>query len=288
VESADGLAQVFPEHKYHIVELLQNKGHIVGMTGDGVNDAPALKKADAGIAVAGATDAAKSAAAIVITKPGLSVIIDAIKESRKIFQRMTNYAIYRIAETMRVLFFITAAIIVYNFYPITALMIVLLAILNDLPVMTIAYDNVKYSDQPEKWNNRTLLYIATYLGIIGVFSSFGLLYIGRSILHLSNAVLQSFIYLKLSVAGHTVLLAARTKSHFWTVRPANILLLAVVGTQLTATLLTVYGILLPAMGWGLAAIVWGYALTLFLVTDFLKVQFYKRLGSQGLGKSTTR
>ena len=150
VEDADGFAQVFPERKYRIVELLQDRNHIVGMTGDGVNDAPALKKADAGIAVAGATDAAKSAADIVFTKPGLSVIIDAIKESRKIFQRMTNYAIYRICETIRVLFFITASIVVFNFYPVTPLMIVLLAILNDIPIMTIAYDNVKYSSQPEK------------------------------------------------------------------------------------------------------------------------------------------
>jgi H+-transporting ATPase len=279
VEKADGFAEVFPEHKYHIVELLQSRGHIVGMTGDGVNDAPALKKADAGIAVAGATDAAKSAAAIVLTKPGLSVIIDAIQQSRKIFQRMTNYAIYRISETIRVLLFITASILAFNIYPVTALMIVLLAILNDLPVITIAYDNVKYSDFPEKWDMRKVLGMATFLGIIGVFSSFGLLLIGTNVLHigLNNPILQSFIYLKLSVAGHTVLLAARTRDHFWTVKPAKILLFAVIGTQLTATLLTVYGILLPAMGWGLAAIVWGYALTLFVITDFLKVQFYKLL-----------
>jgi H+-transporting ATPase len=279
VEKADGFAEVLPEHKYRIVELLQNKGHIVGMTGDGVNDAPALKKADAGIAVAGATDAAKSAASIVLTKPGLSVIIDAIQQSRKIFQRMTNYATYRIAETIRVLLFITATIMVFNIYPVTALMIVLLAILNDLPVITIAYDNVKYSDSPEKWDMRRVLSIATFLGIIGVFSSFGLLLIGIDILHigLNNPILQSFIYLKLSVAGHTVLLVARTKDHFWKVRPAKILLFAVIGTQLTATLLTVYGILLPAMGWTLAGIVWGYALAMFLVTDFLKVQLYKLL-----------
>jgi H+-transporting ATPase len=280
VEKADGFAEVYPEHKYHIVELLQSQGHIVGMTGDGVNDAPALKKADAGIAVAGATDAAKSAAAIVLTSPGLSVIIDAIQQSRKIFQRMTNYAVYRIAETIRVLLFITASIIVFGGYPVTALMIVLLAILNDLPVITIAYDNVKYSDVPEKWDMRRVLAIATFLGIVGVFSSFGIFLIGKLVLHLSTDVLRSFIYLKLSVAGHTVLLVARTKGHFWTVRPAKILLFAVIATQLTATLLTVYGILLPAMGWGLAAIVWGYALTLFVVTDFLKVQFYKLLGPQ--------
>ena len=277
VEKADGFAEVFPEHKYHIVELLQSKGHIVGMTGDGVNDAPALKKADAGIAVAGATDAAKSAAAIVLTRPGLSVIIDAIQQSRKIFQRMTNYALYRISETIRVILFITASIIAFGGYPVTALMIVLLAILNDLPVITIAYDNVEISDVPEKWDMRRVLAIATFLGIVGVFSSFGIFLIGKFVLHLSTDILRSFIYLKLSVAGHTVLLAARTKRYFWTVRPANILLFAIVGTQLTATLLTVYGILLPAMGWGLAAFVWGYALALFLVTDFLKVQFYRLL-----------
>lgn len=282
VEEADGFAQVFPENKYRIVELLQNKGHIVGMTGDGVNDAPALKKADAGIAVAGATDAAKSAADIVFTKPGLSVIIDAIKESRRIFQRMTNYAIYRICETIRVLFFITASIIIFSFYPVTPLMIVLLAILNDLPIMTIAYDNVKYNELPEKWNMRVLLGIATFLGIIGVFSSFGLLYIGREILHLSPNVLQSFIYLKLSVAGHFALFVARTKGTFWSVKPSKTLMAAVILTQLTATLITVYGILLPAIGWWLAGLVWLYAFVLFLLTDFLKVQFYKLLNYEGL------
>jgi len=282
VEEADGFAEVFPEHKYHIVELLQDKGHIVGMTGDGVNDAPALKKADSGIAVAGATDAAKSAADIVLTKPGLSVIIDAMKQSRKIFQRMTNYGTYRIAETIRVLLFITASIVVFQFYPVTALMIVLLALLNDLPIMTIAYDNVKYSDKPERWDMRTLLGIATFLGIIGVFSTFGILYIGNVVLQLDPLVLQSFIYLKLSVAGHLTLFVARTKGPFWSVRPAKPLLLAVIITQLAATLITVYGILLPAMGWTLALLVWGYALLLFVITDFAKVRLYRLLNHTGI------
>ncbi|MGB6652293.1 MAG: plasma-membrane proton-efflux P-type ATPase, partial [Xanthobacteraceae bacterium] len=129
IEKADGFAQVFPEHKFNIVANLQKCGHIVGMTGDGVNDAPALKKADCGIAVSGATAAARAAAAIVLITPGLSVIIDAIKESRRIFQRMNSYAIYRIAETLRVLFFMTLAILVFNFYPVTAVMIVMLALL---------------------------------------------------------------------------------------------------------------------------------------------------------------
>ena len=282
IEKADGFAQVFPEHKFRIVKLLQNKGHIVGMTGDGVNDAPALKEADAGIAVSGATDAAKSAADIVLTKPGISVIIDAIKESRKIFQRMNNYSIYRIAETVRVILFITLSIIIFQFYPVTAMMIVLLAILNDMPIITIAYDNVRYSDKPEKWNMRTVLGIATFLGVIGVISTFLIFYIGLNVFNLSPEVLQSFIYLKLSVAGHLTIFVARTRGHFWSIKPAPQLFGAIVITQLVATLITVYGVLLPAMGWGLALFVWGYALLLFLITDFFKVYFYRILDHTGI------
>lgn len=282
IEEADGFAQVFPEHKYHIVELLQEKGHIVGMTGDGVNDAPALKKADIGIAVEGATDAAKSAAGIVLTQPGLSVIIDAIKESRRIFQRMNNYAIYRIGETIRILLFLTISIIVFNFYPITPLMIVLLAILNDMPIITIAYDRVRLSVQPERWNMRTVMGIATSLGIIGVASTFILLYIGEETFELNSEMLQSFIYLKLSVAGHLFLLVARTRQHFWSPMPALPLLLAVIGTQITATLIVVYGILLPAIGWQLAIFVWIYSLIEFVVVDFSKIPIYNLLEHKGL------
>jgi H+-transporting ATPase len=282
VENADGFAQVFPEDKYHIVELLQEKGHIVCMTSDGVNDAPALKKADIGIAVEGATDAAKSAAGIVLTQPGLSVIIDAIKESRKIFQRMNNYAIYRIGETIRILLFLTLSIMVFNFYPITPLMIVLLAILNDMPIMTIAYDNVRHSAQPERWNMRTVLGIATILGIIGVASTFILLYIGKDVFQLNSSILQSFIYLKLSVAGHLFLFAARTRHHFWSIKPGIRLFLAVVGTQITATLITVYGVLLPAIGWKLAIFVWIYSLIEFVIVDFSKIPTYNLLEHKGL------
>ncbi|MGD8430894.1 MAG: plasma-membrane proton-efflux P-type ATPase, partial [Ectothiorhodospiraceae bacterium] len=131
VERADGFAQVFPEHKFRLVSTLQDRGHIVGMTGDGVNDAPALKQADIGVAVAGATDAARAAADLVLTAPGLSVITGAIEEARRIFERMNSYATYRIAETIRVLLFMTLSILVFNFYPVTAVMIILLALLND-------------------------------------------------------------------------------------------------------------------------------------------------------------
>jgi H+-transporting ATPase len=283
IEKADGFAQVFPEHKYHIIEVLQQKGHIVGMTGDGVNDAPALKKADAGIAVAGATDAARAAASIVLLTPGLSVIIDAITESRKIFRRMINYAIYRIAETIRVLLLMTLSILIFNFYPVTAIMIVLLTILNDGAILSIAYDNVRYSNKPEVWNMRSVLGIATVLGVVGVMASFILFYLGESVFHLSRPVIQSLIYLKLSVAGHLTIFVTRTRGPFWSVKPARILLLAVLGTQIAATFIAVYGLGMEPLGWKWAGVVWGYALAWFLVNDRVKLLAYKILDKEHSG-----
>jgi H+-transporting ATPase len=273
---------VFPEHKYHIVDVLQKRGHIVGMTGDGVNDAPALKKADAGIAVAGATDAARAAADIVLLTPGLSVIIDAVKESRKIFQRMNSYAIYRIAETIRVLLLMTLSILIFNFYPVTAVMIVLLALLNDGAILSIAYDHVYYSQQPEKWNMRNVLGVATVLGVVGVIASFGLFYLGEQVFHLDRATIQTLIYLKLSVAGHLTIFVTRTRRHFWSIRPAPILLGAVLGTQTIATLFAVYGIFMNPIGWGWALLVWGYALAWFLINDQVKLFAYNIFDNGGL------
>jgi H+-transporting ATPase len=277
IESADGFAQVFPEHKFRIVEVLQKHGHIVGMTGDGVNDAPALKQADCGIAVSGATDAARAAASIVLLTSGLSVIIEAIKESRKIFQRMNSYAIYRIAETLRVLLFMTLAILVFNFYPVTAVMIVMLALLNDGAILSIAYDNVHYKDQPEAWNMRMVLGISTVLGIFGVVSAFGLFYLGERVFNLDQGHVQTLMYLKLSVAGHLTIFLTRTRGRFWTIRPARVLLLAVFGTQAVATLIAVYGVFMTPLGWGWALFVWVYALAWFLVNDQIKVLAYRIL-----------
>ncbi len=277
IETADGFAQVYPEHKYHIVEVLQNRGHVVGMTGDGVNDAPALKKADAGIAVSGATDAARSAADMVLLSPGLSVIIRAIQESRKIFQRMQSYAIYRIAETIRVLLFMTLSILVFNFYPVTAVMIVLLALLNDGAILSIAYDRVRYSNQPEVWNMRIVLAIASILGVAGVFASFGLFYLGERVFKLSPEVIQSLMYLKLSVAGHLTIFVTRTRGPFWSIRPAAILFWAVLGTQIVATLIAVYGLFMAPLGWYWASLVWVYALAWFLVNDRVKLAAYRLL-----------
>jgi H+-transporting ATPase len=288
IEQADGFAQVFPEHKYYIVSVLQERNHIVGMTGDGVNDAPALKKADVGIAVSGATDAARAAADIVLTAPGLSVIIDAIKESRKIFQRMNSYAIYRIAETIRVLVFMTLSILIFNFYPVTAVMIVLLALLNDGAILTIAYDRTHYGNKPEAWNMHLVLGVSTALGIMGVVESFGLYYLAERWLHLNHGVIQTVIYLKLSIAGHLTLFVARTRRSFWSVRPATILLVAVIGTQCLAALISVYGIFMTPISWLAAGGVLAYALVWFLIEDQVKLVAYTIFDRQKVALARAR
>lgn len=283
IEAADGFAQVFPEHKYKIVELLQEKGDIVGMTGDGVNDAPALKKADVGIAVSGATDAAKAAAAIVLLRSGLSVIIEAVKESRKIFQRMNSYAIYRIAETIRVLLFMTLSILVFNFYPVTAVMIVLLALLNDGAIISIAYDNVRYSRNPEKWNMPLVLGIATVLGLAGVVASFSLFYLAENVFHLGRDSIQTLMYLKLSVAGHLTIFLTRTRGPFWSERPAPILLFAVIGTQVLATLIALSGIFMKPIAPAWTIFIWVYAFIWFLINDRIKLLVYSFFNKHGFG-----
>jgi H+-transporting ATPase len=272
IENADGFAQVFPEDKYFIVNKLQMANHIVGMTGDGVNDAPALKKADAGIAVSGATEAARAAADLVLLAPGLSVIVDAVKGARVTFERMKSYSTFRIAETIRVILFMTASIVIFNFYPVTAIMIIILAFLNDLPIMAIAYDNTKVDDNPVRWNMREVLTMATVLGITGVIASFGIFYLGEEYLHLSRPVVQSFIFLKLVVAGHSTIYVTRTEKHFWQKPyPSPLLFSATSATEIIGTLFAVYGVFLSPIGWEYALLVWGYAIAWFVVNDFVKM-----------------
>jgi len=288
VEATDGFAQVFPEHKYHIVRLLQARGHIVGMTGDGVNDAPALKQADAGIAVAGATDAARAAADVVLLAPGLSVIVTAIRQAREIFARMTSYATYRIAETIRVLLLITLAIVFMNFFPVTAVMIVFLALLNDGAILAIAYDHVRGSAKPAAWDMRSVLTVATSLGIMGVAETFLLFVLADKVVGLDHDLIRTLIYLKLSVSGHLTVFVTRTRHPFWSrPAPAPILLAAVIGTQAIATLISVYGLAMTPLGWRWAGLVWGYALLWFLVEDRVKLAAHDWLDRHPRGERQT-
>lgn len=286
VENADGFAEVYPEHKYHIVELLQEKDHVVGMTGDGVNDAPALKKADIGIAVSNATDAAKSAADIVLTDPGISVIINATKESRKIFERMKSYAVYRIAETIRILIFLVLSITIFALYPITAVMIVILALLNDLPIMTIAFDNTKIAIKPVRWRMQRILIISSILGLAGVLFSFSIFLIGKFVFQLGIATLQTFIFLKLAVAGHMTIYLTRTEeNNFWKRPfPSKILFITCESTQVIATIFAAVGIFMSPIGWALAGFIWLFALLIFVGNNFLKTAVIKWLNRRDAKK----
>ncbi len=263
IENAAGVARVFPEHKFKIVKALQAGGedHIVGMTGDGVNDAPALKQADVGIAVSGATDAARAAADLVLTAAGIGVITHAIAEARRIFERMSSYATFRIAETMRVLLFMTGSILVFNFYPVTAVMIVLLAMLNDLPIMMIAFDNAPTAEKPVRWDMRRVLTVATTLGVLGLFATFLLFWYADRVLHLDRELIQTLIFLKLLVAGHLTLYVTRNQRWFWSRPWPSWKMFAVLeATQLVGTLCAVYGVLVYPIGWTYALLIWAYAL----------------------------
>lgn len=271
VDAADGFARVFPEHKFAIVKTLQEAGHITGMTGDGVNDAPALKQADVGVAVSGATDAARAAAALILTAPGLSVIVEGIEEARRIFQRMMSYTVYRIAMTIDIMVFVVAATIVYDFFPLTPVMIIALALLDDIPIMTIAFDNADIADRPVRWDMHRTLVVSSVLGLIAVVQSFGLLYLGDSVFGLKSTQLQTMMFLQLVAGGHLMLFVTRTPRAFWRhPRPSAKLFIAVVATQVLAVAICGFGWLVPELSWGLIGMVWLYILPWMLLQDIVK------------------
>lgn len=284
VETADGFGRVFPEHKFEIVKALQERGHIVAMTGDGVNDAPALKQADCGVAVSGATDAARSAAALILTAPGLSTIVNAIEESRAIFERITSYVYYRIAMTICIMFVVVLSYLVFGFRPLTAIMIVVLALLDDIPIMTIAYDNVKISRTPVRWNMHRIITFSSIMGIMALAQSFGLVLLSMywmnnpelmKVFALDLPHLQTMLFLQLAAGGHLLLFVVRTRvSIFRPPYPASPLLLAIIGTQIVAVLLCAFGVFVPALPWILIGVVWAYVLGWMIVLDIVKLIYF--------------
>jgi len=293
IEKMDGFAEVFPEHKYAIVKALQGDGHIVGMTGDGVNDAPALKQADVGIAVSGATDAARAAAALILTAPGLSVIIDGIEEARRIFRRMTSYTLYRIAMTIDIMVFVVLASLHYHYFPLTPVMIIALALLDDVPIMTIAFDNAAVDQKPVKWQMDRILIVSSVLGLSAVVQSFGLLYIADTIYGMPQDQLQTLMFLQLVAGGHLMLFLTRSTSFFWLPPfPSRSLFIAIVATQIVAVLVCAYGVLVPPISWKAIGLVWAYNIAWMFVQDVIKVVMLKvadlRRGSGRLSSLETR
>ncbi|KAF3450942.1 hypothetical protein FNV43_RR07031 [Rhamnella rubrinervis] len=284
IEKADGFAGVFPEHKYEIVKRLQERKHICGMTGDGVNDAPALKKADIGIAVADATDAARSASDIVLTEPGLSVIVSAVLTSRAIFQRMKNYTIYAVSITIRIVlgFLLLALIWKFDFSPF---MVLIIAILNDGTIMTISKDRVKPSPVPDSWKLKEIFatgtVLGTYLAVMTVvffwaahssdfFSDkFGV----RSIRNNSHE-LTAAVYLQVSIVSQALIFVTRSRSWSYLERPGLLLVTAFLLAQLVATIIAVYAnwgfARMKGIGWGWAGVIWLYSIVFYIPMDILK------------------
>ncbi|KAL8521646.1 hypothetical protein ACS0TY_011970 [Phlomoides rotata] len=284
IEKADGFAGVFPEHKYEIVKRLQERKHICGMTGDGVNDAPALKKADIGIAVADATDAARGASDIVLTEPGLSVIISAVLTSRAIFQRMKNYTIYAVSITIRIVFgfMLIALIWEFDFAPF---MVLIIAILNDGTIMTISKDRVKPSPVPDSWKLKEIFGTGVVLGgylALGTVLFFWLVKdtdffsdkFGVRSLRESPREIMAVLYLQVSIVSQALIFVTRSRSWSFAERPGMFLLGAFLIAQLVATLIAVYAnwsfAKIKGCGWGWAGVIWLYSIITYVPLDILK------------------
>ena len=299
-EKADGFAHVIPEHKYRAVELLQSRGYLVGMTGDGVNDAPALKKANVGIAVEGCTEAARSAADIVLLAEGLSTIVDGIKTSRAIFQRMRSYALYRIASTIHFLLFFFISILVFDF-ALPDRLILLIAVLNDAATLVIAVDNARISKRPDKWRLGQLLSLSFILGTLLMAISFAHFFVAKHFYPFNNPielhkvghhdvnnplyeeahnwrVVQTIMYLQISSCPHFVIFSTRLGSWFWKSAPSFIFTAAIIGTQIIAGIITLVGVEVfeaVSIGWEWTLGVLLVSLIMFMLLDIVKVLVFK-------------
>lgn len=246
VDDCDAFAEVFPDDKFSIVKILQKEGHITGMTGDGVNDAPALKQAEVGIAVASATDVAKASASIVLTHEGLKDIVSAVEDGRKIFQRMLTYTLNKIIKTIQVAIFLTTSFFIFRFFVTTPFDVILLLFANDFATMSIATDNVRFSKKPEKWNVKSLVGSSISLAILIVLESFAILIIGM-MLNLDNNQIHTFIFDMLVFSGQFTIYMVRERGRFWNSRPSRWLLIASIADILFISFISFTGILVTAI-----------------------------------------
>jgi H+-transporting ATPase len=278
IEEIDGFAEIYPEDKYRIVKLLQSRGHMVGMTGDGVNDAPALKQAEMGIAVSSSTDVAKASASTVLTEPGVGVIIDAIETSRHIYQRMLTWVINKVTKVIQVIGLLTVGFFWFHDMVVSVLGMALLIFANDFVTMSLATDNVEYTANPNKWNVRNITFASLIIGALLVGEGAIALFIGGHYFNLAFDQLRTFIMLTLIFASQFRVYIVRERRHFWSSRPGRELLIATVAAIVVFALLGVYGLIVPPLTPLQMLFVLGFSALFTLATDLPKYYAFRKFG----------
>jgi magnesium-transporting ATPase (P-type) len=282
VEGSNGFAEMFPEDKFLVVERLQSAGHVVGMTGDGVNDAPALRQAEVGIAVSGATDVAKGAASVVLTTEGLAGIVDLVKNGRAIYQRVLTWIVNKVSRTILKSGFVVIAFLVTGQFVISALGMILLVFMTDFVKIALSTDRVRPSPKPETWNIGPLVMLAVLLGVIMLVEALGLLAIGwhRFGLAGDDGRLQTFTFQTLLFFALFSIVSIRERRAFWASRPSAVLAAALLVDACVGIVIGLYGLaeLRPLPLADTAAIL-GFALLCSLgINDFIKSSFLARFG----------
>jgi H+-transporting ATPase len=278
VAGSDGLAEIYPEHKYKIVKLLQSRGHVVGMTGDGVNDAPALKQAEMGIAVSNSTDVAKSSASVVLTEPGISVIIDAVKISRQTYQRMLSWVINKVTKVIEFVGLLTAGFLWLHQLVLSLLGMALLVFANDFVTMSLATDNVTYTPDPNKWHVKNIILASLVPGMLLVIGDTVVILAGMHYFHLPWEHLRSLVMLNLIFNSQFRVLIMRERRHFWSSMPGGKLLILNAATIIAFGLMTVYGILVPALTWYQVSVLLGFSALFTFCIDFPKYYLFGKFG----------
>jgi H+-transporting ATPase len=278
LDEYDGLAEIYPEDKYKVVKLLQSRGHMVGMTGDGVNDSPALKQAEVGIAVNNSTDVAKASASIVLTEPGLKVILNAIGTSRQIYQRMLTWVVNKVTKVIQFVGVLVLGFFWLHHVVLSVLGMVLLVFANDFVTMSLATDNVKTTKNPNIWNVKNITLASLVIGAFLVVEGTSIIFIGTDYYHMQLETLQTFVLLTLVFTSQFRVLIVRERGHFWSSRPGRELTLSSLGTVIGFALLGIYGAILPPVTLAQVLFVLGFSAIFTLAVDYPKYYAFRKFG----------
>jgi H+-transporting ATPase len=278
LEEYDGLAEIYPEDKYRVVKLLQSKGHMVGMTGDGVNDSPALKQAEVGIAVSNSTDVAKASASIVLTEPGTRVIINAIRTSRQIYQRMLTWVINKVTKVIQFVGILVLGFFWLHHVVLSVLGMVLLVFANDFVTMSLATDNVETTSSPNIWNVKKITLASLVIGAFLVVEGLIVIYLGTYYYNMELETLQTFLLLNLIFTSQFRVLTLRERRRFWSSRPGRELAISSLVTVIVFFCLGIYGIIIPSITLAQALLVLVFSALFTLGVDLPKFYTFRRFG----------